>query len=1494
MFSLWLVAGPAPASAPASQPSAAPAPGSNEWKVAYLLSRGWQAFSNHRNAEAEQLFKSVLKTAPTNEIALIHLAVINNERGDREAAAGYLRTAVKANPASFAAQFHLGATWLALKRYEEAAAAFNAAARADPKSIDARVNLGDAYELFGRGDDAKKAYQAALAIDPKSGWAHRQLGYSALKAKDAATAAQHLTLARATFPKDADLALNLGHAQSSLGNDAAALEAYQFAVTLRPNASSGYVFVGSVFERMGKKVQAEKTYKQAVRVTPNDPLARTLLGNLMRLDGRTVQARKEYEAALRANKDFVWALTELGSLLFERGDTVQSAKLLKRALQLAPNNDDIEIALGDIDSLKKRYDEAAARYRRVLARSPLNLAAMVKLGYMLRAKNRLQDAQKIFERAVAQFPKSAWALISLGDCERMLRRYERAEAFYRRALDVDPKSTWARRQLGYVLFELHKPLQAREALLLVEAAYPTEAEIPLTLGHVARILQEHDAAKDYYEKAAKLAPKNPLAPMFLGVLEQEQKHYPLAIDAYARATKVDPKLVEAWVLRGDAASLERNIALSPLPPVAASQPASMASSLPASLPSSIPGAPPAPLDDKPRDPALAEKMYEIAKDAYRKALDINPNAGWPSRQLGFLEFYHERLEQARPLLIAASKDFPEDVEIQLARGHIERAMKHDPEAIAFFEKAAALAPNDVRGHVFLAILLRDQKRFGESFARATMGIAADNTSAWAYYERALTAFEMKRHKRALNDAERATKLDWKTRGAWLLVGRLRHEKKDYDEAINAYGIAMTLGPNDPDVQLAYASALRDRGRYGDLLEAAERVEQAVQALKDVAFAHLVAGHVFARVADVEQKEKDKVKGIADVMLGDDVGLPFVDVAARHLARAVELAPENAAMRISAARSLVGLKRPSEARTVVEPLLELGKPECPEEEWNVSWRIEKNRAELLPGTDTDRWKNASDADYVSIAYLLAGDLALEAKSWKQARLLYACAVVHQPNRPESHLRLGAAHEADGFVRLAEEHFVVARLLSDLALARAAKQKEELDDDLPASLPIAAASQPASLAASAPASEPIAASEPVSQPASDRVIIASAGAPPAAAPEPEIDEERKKELVGINVAAAEAVGRLRKEGGFPVAKILRLSGETSYRSQNQALDLVQRSAEILDFGNQTSGAPSNPLLVFTVPRTFATRAVAALHKPEWRAVPRFELEYKFFHEENAFVSDPQLLFQLNGTLAATTSPALQNRLGHFVEVRAAGTLPLRVPSFELAYTVAQAFTYATSPLRDEFHGTTTLTLKATVTQIGSAFLQLGYDPGAFIAKAAGTSLVAHTFFSLVRVEPMLRKQKLDTALEYRVDATWLTGLGRAWNHALEGELGSRLGNWYVQEKIRFGFAASDLVPTALPTIFSYLFKTRGGYVFGQHGSVFGSFTIAGTGAPPSFSPGMRTFDYVAVGAEGHYRLLWPKISGVTHTGFQFTASYDLRIAYNVGRLDHVVSAGVSFAR
>jgi predicted TPR repeat methyltransferase len=134
--------------------------------VAADVARATELHRSGRLAEAEALYRRVLKVAPDHFDALHLLGVIEGQNGCFDAALALLRRAVAIQPGSAAAHNNLGNTCAGMQRYADALASFDRALALKPDNAKALRNRGTALRKLGRFDEALASIDGALAIEP--------------------------------------------------------------------------------------------------------------------------------------------------------------------------------------------------------------------------------------------------------------------------------------------------------------------------------------------------------------------------------------------------------------------------------------------------------------------------------------------------------------------------------------------------------------------------------------------------------------------------------------------------------------------------------------------------------------------------------------------------------------------------------------------------------------------------------------------------------------------------------------------------------------------------------------------------------------------------------------------------------------------------------------------------------------------------------------------------------------------------------------------------------------------------------------------------------------------------------------------------------------------------------------------------------------------------------------------------------------------------------
>jgi tetratricopeptide (TPR) repeat protein/2-polyprenyl-3-methyl-5-hydroxy-6-metoxy-1,4-benzoquinol methylase len=170
------------------------------------------AFQHHtagRLAEAETLYREILRSEPQHAEALHGLGFIAWQVGDHAAATELIGAAILMQPATAHYHNNLGLPLQALGRLAEASASYRRALVLNPGYAQAHYNLGNVLKGQGRLGDAAASYRSALA-------------------------------ANAGFP---EALCNLGSVLRSLGDHNEALACYvrALAVSELPEAKQGFV-----------------------------------------------------------------------------------------------------------------------------------------------------------------------------------------------------------------------------------------------------------------------------------------------------------------------------------------------------------------------------------------------------------------------------------------------------------------------------------------------------------------------------------------------------------------------------------------------------------------------------------------------------------------------------------------------------------------------------------------------------------------------------------------------------------------------------------------------------------------------------------------------------------------------------------------------------------------------------------------------------------------------------------------------------------------------------------------------------------------------------------------------------------------------------------------------------------------------------------------------------------------------------------------------------
>jgi predicted O-linked N-acetylglucosamine transferase (SPINDLY family) len=255
-------------------------------------------------AEAERVYREILRAEPDHPDAPQLLGLLEHRAGRHEAAVDLIARAIALAPA--AAALH--------------------------------VNLGEAFRCLGRIDDAIRCYRQAIALDPAITEAHFNLGVVCTERGQHREAIEHYRQVLAVRRDHADALNNLGHALGATGAMEDAAACLRRALECRPGFAEAHNNLGKLYLGMGRYEDARAQFERALALRPGFALALANLGALAQEEGRLAAAIAWYRRALETDPALAGVWTNLGGALAEQGKWLEAREALARALQTKPSD----------------------------------------------------------------------------------------------------------------------------------------------------------------------------------------------------------------------------------------------------------------------------------------------------------------------------------------------------------------------------------------------------------------------------------------------------------------------------------------------------------------------------------------------------------------------------------------------------------------------------------------------------------------------------------------------------------------------------------------------------------------------------------------------------------------------------------------------------------------------------------------------------------------------------------------------------------------------------------------------------------------------------------------------------------------------------------------------------------------------------------------------------------------------------------------------------
>jgi tetratricopeptide (TPR) repeat protein len=401
-----------------------------------------------RLAEAEALYREVLRDRPEAAVALEGLGVLVFQQGRAAEAAELFARGVAICPDS--ARFHanLGEALRSTERPEEALSHLRRATELDPTIPHAWNSLALLAYSQGRYAESEASCRTAIRLSPRLTAAYINLG-NALSALGRPVDAAHALRAGLEIePHNSLTLMNLAWALCELNDPAVLSEAEALgrrAVALAPQVPTAQQILGNILRRVGRHDEARACFARAgggntshARVErdaavagPRAGEAQHVLGMEQLQEGRLEEAEASFREALGLEPTLAVAWDGMARIHAERGDFEESCQDARKAIALDPRQAEAHWRL--TNSLKGRVSDDELEAMEDLAadlsvshddRALLGFAmaaVMERRGRFDRAAACLADAQAFHSAAKAARGLSYDPAVNTRSIDRIIR-----------------------------------------------------------------------------------------------------------------------------------------------------------------------------------------------------------------------------------------------------------------------------------------------------------------------------------------------------------------------------------------------------------------------------------------------------------------------------------------------------------------------------------------------------------------------------------------------------------------------------------------------------------------------------------------------------------------------------------------------------------------------------------------------------------------------------------------------------------------------------------------------------------------------------------------------------------------------------------------------------------------------------------------------------------------------------------------------------------------
>lgn len=718
---------------------------------------------------ALELVEQILISSPNHAQALLIRGWLSQQNDFSEGALNDFGRVIDVDPFNKSALWQRAAIYISLKKYQLALGdldVFDKVQQNSSTSLYLRAVIA-----FEQGDIKKAVSHAesALSITPKHPAAQLLLGTAYYMQGRLNTAVEFLSDAYATQRNNVEIVKLLSAIKLRLGDPDTAIS------LLEPFRQAGdiqvLVLLGNAYMESGDSEEATAIFQDAVTISPDIAQLRTQLAIGLLSTGLDEQAIKEFELAVDLGGDLMVSEPLLVYTHMRRADYEAALVAAQSFEEKSPQNPVPLNLTGLVFLAMEKPEQAQERFEQALAIAPSFHSASINLSRLDIIRGDDTSAVARYEQILSSNPEHFEALIGLLAMARKRADTKEMEALVDRTKKAHPGSVQPGLLLVNHYIEIDQYRKAKSEIMALREQFPANPVVLNTLGRIQIQLGETDWAIRSYESWVKIEPNSPFAHQELGKALQITGDLYGALASYKNAIRLKPDFLKGHVSLASVYLAQKNLV----------QAMEVANQVEAENPQQAVGY------------RLKGLVYQ-AEGKHGKAVQI----------------FSKAYAIEKSALIASA----------LSRSYL--AIQQQESAVKILRDWLDLEPEDYRVRRQLALLLHQQKQYGEAMAEYETllntnqtDISVLNNLAWLYWLQA--------DKRALDISAKAYELASDQPQVIDTYGWIMLHMGNKRKALDLLNLAASQAPANPEIRFHRAKALKENGRTDEAVKELTRL-----------------------------------------------------------------------------------------------------------------------------------------------------------------------------------------------------------------------------------------------------------------------------------------------------------------------------------------------------------------------------------------------------------------------------------------------------------------------------------------------------------------------------------------------------------------------------------------------------------------------------------------------------------------------------------------------